>query len=221
MRLRIAFAKTESMRYTSHLDLHRTWERTIRRAGLPLAYSQGYNRHPRLQLAMALPLGYTSQDELLDAWFETGLDLPAARSALERAMPPGLQLLSVEEVNLREPPLQTQVRSAVYRVTLLDPVPDLRSRLAALLDTPALPRERRGKPYDLRPLVEELLQSTPDSEGRDCLDMQLAAREGQTGRPDEVLLALGIPPQSARVHRVRLVLEGTVEPARPPGEVLW
>jgi radical SAM-linked protein len=206
-RLRITFAKTASMRYTSHLDLHRTWERTVRRAKLPLAYSQGYNRRPRLQLAMALPLGYTSECELLDAWFETALELPAARSALERAAPPGLQVLSVDEVDLREPPLQTRVWSAVYSVTLLDPVPDLGSRLAALLGAQSLPRERRGKAYDLRPLVEALSQMTPDEDGRACLHMQLAAREGHTGRPDEVLLALGISAENARVRRAQLILE--------------
>ena len=67
IRLRIVFAKTEAMRYTSHLDLHRTWERTIRRANLPLAYSQGYNPHPRINLASALPLGFTSDCEVVEA----------------------------------------------------------------------------------------------------------------------------------------------------------
>jgi radical SAM-linked protein len=70
MRLRITFAKTEAMRFTGHLDLHRTWERCFRRARLPLAYTQGFNPHPRLNLAAALPLGFTSQGEMIDAWLE-------------------------------------------------------------------------------------------------------------------------------------------------------
>ena len=211
MRLRITFAKTEPMRYTSHLDLHRTWERAIRRAGLPLAYSQGFNRHPRLQLAMALPLGFTSNCELLDAWFETGLDLPPVRAALERAAPPGLQVLAVERVDLLAPPLQTQVRSAGYIAALLDPVSDLDSRLDALLEVNKLSRERRGKAYDLRPLIEVLSMIAPDEAGNAQLYMQLAAREGQTGRPEEVLLALDIPPESARVHRTQLILAESLD----------
>ena len=211
MRLRITFAKTESMRYTSHLDLHRTWERAIRRAGLPLAYSQGFNRHPRLQLAMALPLGFTSNCELLDAWFVTALDLPPVRAALERAAPPGLQVLAVERVDQLAPPLQTQVRSAGYIAALLDPVSDLDSRLDALLEVKKLPRERRGKAYDLRPLIEVLSMIAPDEAGNAQLYMQLAAREGQTGRPEEVLLALDIPPESARVNRTQLILAESLD----------
>ncbi len=59
-RLRLTFAKTAAMRYTGHLDLHTTWERTLRRARLPLAYSQGFHPQPKIQLASALPLGFTS-----------------------------------------------------------------------------------------------------------------------------------------------------------------
>ena len=61
------------MRFTGHLDLHRAWERTFRRAGLPLAYSQGFNPHPRLNLASALPLGFTSEGEVIDVWLEQDL----------------------------------------------------------------------------------------------------------------------------------------------------
>lgn len=75
MRLRLTFAKTDAMRFTGNLDLHRTWERTIRRAGLPLAYSQGFHPQPRLNLASALPLGFTSQFEMVDVWLENEMPL--------------------------------------------------------------------------------------------------------------------------------------------------
>jgi uncharacterized protein (DUF2344 family) len=68
MRIRAEFAKTEAMRFTSHLDLYRAWERLLRRAGLPLQFSQGYNPRPKLQLAAPLPLGMTSQVEIIDFW---------------------------------------------------------------------------------------------------------------------------------------------------------
>ncbi|HLE27799.1 MAG TPA: TIGR03936 family radical SAM-associated protein, partial [Anaerolineales bacterium] len=73
-RLRLTFAKTAAMKFSGHLDLHKTWERTLRRARLPLAYSQGFNPQPRLQLASALPLGFTSECEVLDAWMEAPQD---------------------------------------------------------------------------------------------------------------------------------------------------
>src|SRR4030067_2785252 len=98
MRLRITFAKTEAMRYTGHLDLHRTWERTLRRAKLPLAYSQGFKPHPRIVLASALPLGCTSQHEIVDVWLERQESLSVIAARLSRAAPPGLRVLEVSEV---------------------------------------------------------------------------------------------------------------------------
>ena len=74
MRLRVTFAKTEPMRFTSHLDLYRAWERMLRRAGFPLVFSQGYNPRPRLQLATPLPLGITSRFEIIDFWLSGGPD---------------------------------------------------------------------------------------------------------------------------------------------------
>ena len=70
MRIRVTFSKTYHMRYTSHLDVHRTWERTLRRARLPLAYSQGFNPRPKINLAAALPLGFTSDCEIVEFWLD-------------------------------------------------------------------------------------------------------------------------------------------------------
>ncbi len=66
MRLRIDYAKTTAMRYTSNLDVHKSWERTLRRARLPLAYSQGFHPQPRIHQASPLPLGLISQAEVID-----------------------------------------------------------------------------------------------------------------------------------------------------------
>ncbi len=70
IRLRITFAKSPAMRFTGHLDLHRAWERTFRRAGLPLAYSEGFNPHPKLSLPLPRSVGVESDDELLCLWVE-------------------------------------------------------------------------------------------------------------------------------------------------------
>ena len=68
MRLRIYFIKNQQMRYTSHLDLHRAWERAFRRADLPLAYSEGFSPRPVLNIAAPLPLGFMSTSEIGDFW---------------------------------------------------------------------------------------------------------------------------------------------------------
>lgn len=190
------------MRFTGHLDLHRAWERTFRRAHLPLAYTQGFHPQPRIQLAGALPLGFTAEGELADIWLEEDLPIDAVSVALSAAAPPGLHIRAAEVVDDRQPPLQVLLRSATYVVQLDEPQPDLTDRIAALLAQPGLPRTRRDKAYDLRPLIEALtVGAPPDVE----LVMQLAARDSATGRPEEVVDALGCDASAAGYHRTGLL----------------
>jgi radical SAM-linked protein len=203
--LRITFAKTEAMRFTSHLDLHRTWERTFRRAGLPLAYSQGYTPHPRLNLACALPLGFTSEGEVIDAWLEKQVSIPEIQAALEQAAPPGIHILAIEEIDERAATLQTVLEAAEFVITFPEPITDLNESCQALLQAKSLPRQRRGKAYDLRPLILDLQPAPDDEPGCQRLTARLSAREGATGRPEEVIAALGAAPEGARVHRTRLI----------------
>jgi hypothetical protein len=111
-------------------------------------------------------------------------------------------------VDEKLPALQTQVLSAVYQVQLTEPVDsaELKSRAEEILKAESLPRERRSKFYDLRPLIEDLSVSTA-ADGKPSLHMKLAAREGATGRPEEVLNALGIEPEYTRVERTELIFQ--------------
>lgn len=213
MRLRITFAKTAAMRYTGHLDLHQAWERLMRRASLPLAYTQGFSPHPRINLASALPLGFTGEAEIVDIWLELELPLVDITTAMQRAAPPGLAIHQVEVVEAKAPTLQTILQASEFVITLLEPVPDLEKRIARLLQASSLPRQRRGKDYDLRPLVLLLEGMPPDDQGRERLCAQLVAREGATGRPEELLTVLEIDPLAARVHRQRLIFQETAASA--------
>jgi radical SAM-linked protein len=218
MRIRITFAKTGALRYIGHLDLHKMWERATRRANLPLSYSQGFHPQPKIQLASALPLGFSSRCELVDMWIDGEIDLTALPESLQQAVPPGLKILSAENVDEKSPPLQTQVISAEYEVTLPEEVDleGLTRSLSAVVEAESLPRERRGKPYDLRPLIEELTLTplrgasptpSPIGRGESILCMRLAGREGATGRPEEVLSALGYSDEGWRVERSRLIFK--------------
>ncbi len=202
----IRFEKTPAMRYTGHLDLHRTLERTLRRADLPLAYSSGYTPHPRLSLAGALPLGCTGQAELAEIWLEHEVEPGEALTRLQHAQPPGLRVLEVLRLPPELPALPSLVVAAEYQVTLLEgPPPEaLAARAGALLAAPSLPRLRRDKAYDLRPLIEHL--EVASEQGQAHLRMRLSAREGASGRADEVLRALECDPAAARIHRTRLIL---------------
>jgi radical SAM-linked protein len=204
-RLRIEFKKDGPTRYIGHLDLAQSLARSFNRARIPLAYTQGYNRRPRLQLTTALPLGYTSECEIADIWLVEAIDPEDARKSMESTMAPGIQIVSVSEVDLRATTPQAQ--EATYRITFLerqDPI-DLQSRIDRLLEAQKLERERRGKVYDLRPLILGLeildIPAIPEQ-----LRMQLSLLPGKTGRPDEVLAEMGFDPLESRIHRSELVL---------------
>jgi radical SAM-linked protein len=204
-RVRIHFCKNDAMRFTGHLDLHKTWERIFRRSGLPLAYSQGFHPQPRLNLACALPLGFTSQAEILDAWLENSIPLDEVQEALMQSAPPGITIDRIEQVDLRTPSLQTQVRASEYTITFLAPVEGLDAKIGEILSAPSIPRRWRERSYDLRSLIEDL-QPLPDTdEGLARMKARLAAREGATGRPEELIDALELVPSQARVHRTQLI----------------
>ena len=209
-RWRITFAKTEAMRYTGHLDLILTWERTFRRSGLPLSYSEGFNPRPVFNLAAPLPLGYTSQGEIGDFWLSDIMSLNEFSSSLDRALPPGLAIHDIEEVpQLHGNKLPSLVQAAIYRMTLDKFSPGLEDRIGELLTAKTLPRERKGKEYDLRLLINELTLTAPEDAKLFVIETQLSLLPGATGRPDEVLSALEIDPLSAKICRVNIILKSS------------
>ena len=203
MRIQITFAKLGALRYTGHLDLHKLWERAARRAELPLAYSQGFHPQPKMNIAAALPLGFSSRCEVLDMRLEHDIPLDGLREKLQGTLPTGIQVTNVESVDERAPTLQTQVVSAEYEVSLADADfgSDVKRKIESVLASSTIIRTRREKEYDLRPLIEAL----------DLLDgkilMKLAAREGATGRPEEVLAELGVAFEDTRIERTNLLFK--------------
>jgi radical SAM-linked protein len=209
-RYRVTFAKTEHMRFTGHLDLQRTWERMIRRAELPVDFSRGYHPRPRIEIASALPLGFTAEAEIVDLYLETPLPAGELRERLTSVAPPGVRIAAAEEIPSGAPAVQTRLVAAQYRVTL---EPDcsreaMSERVAALLRAERVLRERKGKPYDLRPLIRSI-EVTEEAPGSVVLVMELDLAEGRAGRPDEVLAALGVDPLSAKICRTQIFLAPT------------
>ena len=206
-RFRMHFQKTGDMRYIGHLDLHRTIERMLRRANLPLDYSRGYNPRVKLNLSTALPLGCTSTCELADFWLLEALEEEQVLQSLRAVIPGGLSIEGIEKIDLRQPSLQSQISSASYRISLpegLD-VPKLRGSVGDLLASNETIRIRRGKRYDLRPLIHSL-ELLPDEGTTPVLELVLSAGEGKTGRPEEVLLELGLDPAITQIERTALHL---------------
>jgi radical SAM-linked protein len=183
----------------------RLWERALRRAEVPLLHSQGYNPRPKISFASPLAVGITGQREMMDVMLERPLAPLDFASAVNRQLPVGVTLVEVQEVYATLPALQTQVQGAEYLATVAvsEDTRQLEERLTSLLGSDQLPRQRRGREYDLRPLLEKVWLETQEV-GQYVLGMRLRAGEQGTGRPDEVLDELGLADQVKSVTRTRL-----------------
>jgi radical SAM-linked protein len=150
-------------------------------------------------------LGFTSQNDLLDFWLDSDENLGEISKKLERALQPGITVQEYQVVPAALKPLQTLVTSAEYLVRMETESihADLTERIEKLLRQNECLRERRGKQYDLRPLIESL---QIDKDDTSSLLMTLAARPGATGRPEEVLDALGIAMQDIEIMRSGMIL---------------
>lgn len=209
-RLRLKFSRGEELKYISHLDLMRCWERILRRASIPIAYSEGFNPHPRLSLAAPLPIGVTSDGELMDVFLERWRSPEVFMRQVVPQLPPGLDLLEVEEVSLPLPSLQSQLRGIEYRVEVetTQGREEIERAVDLLLQAEHLPwqrvRDTRVCHYDLRALVDNvwLIELT----GSRCvLGMRLVADSRGSGRPEQVTAALGFTSPPGIINRTRLI----------------
>jgi radical SAM-linked protein len=213
MRMRVVFATDESVKYVGHLDLARAWERAIRRAALPLSYSQGFHPGPRIQFAAALPVGVTGTAEVMDIYLDEEIDPDGFLGQLEPALPRGIRPKSASPVPAGLPSLQSTVCGASYRVEVETNEPDaaFRARIEAFLAKPSAWRERRRGErlarYDLRPLVKAIRYRGTCELGQ-AFDTDMRSEPGATGRPDELLAELGFEASARRIERLRLAFTG-------------
>lgn len=206
-RMRIKFAKGEQIKYVAHLDLLRAWERILRRAGIPLAYSQGFSPHPRLTLAMPSPVGCTGAQEELDVILNEPLAGQELVARLEPTLPPGIAVLSAEPVPLNAPARPSLIRGADYQVTLVDiPCIEVERRVAALLPCETVEVTFRRERFNLRPLIDHL-EAHSDGDAVLLAMRLLRGERGRIGRPDVVLEALDLSEHGRHIHRTRIVFD--------------
>lgn len=200
-RYRVVYSKKGMLRFCGHLDMQRLWERALRRSGLPVRYSQGFSPKARLNLATALPLGYVSACEVLDFWMNELLPESEVQQILQRNLPVDLLISSVSLVANELPSLQSSVTASDFVVRLPHEYDfeALNEKLERLKESGTLMRTKRGKTYDLLPLIEAIALNEID--GKPVLQLRMSARPGATGRPDEVLDAMGIDSNACIVER--------------------
>lgn len=214
-RLRITFTRGEEMKYITHLDLMRFWERALRRAEIPVAYSEGFSPHPQIALAAPLAVGVTSDAELMDVFLDSVMTPAEFRERVTAELPGAVRIKSVQEAGLALPSLQADVRAAEYIVDVDAPADANAQRaIAELLALETLTwehkRDDETKTYDLRALIHDI--RLEPNEGALRLRMLLRADNSGAGRPEQVVAALGLP-QPQRIHRAKIVLSGA-SPAR-------
>lgn len=204
-RLRVRFTKLGKIRFLGHRDLARVWERTLRRAGLHVAYSEGFSPRPRLAFGLALSTSYESLGEYLDIdLVELPDDLAALPGRLSALLPEGIDVTAACVVSRSEPSLQQAVSSCSWLIDVVDVTPgEVAGIVDRALSAPALvlTRERKGNVVtdDLRPQILALDVVGPTPTGA-RLHAELGTQP-RTLRPSELLAALDPPLEGGTVCR--------------------
>ncbi len=170
MKVRVRFTKTDKVRFLSHRDLARLFERTFRKLRLPVAYSEGFSPRPKFSFGLALSVGHESEAEYLDVDLATSVDLEDLPARLTEVLPNGIVVTAVRELRGGEKSLQEAIACCGWDIELLGaPIEDVAAALVAIMAAPSLPfaRERKGKTSvaDVRPALLEAELVGPTSNG--------------------------------------------------------
>ena len=216
-RLRLQVGRTGRLRFLSHLETVQAWIRALRRASIPLAYSQGFHAHPKITFSTALPLGEESKAEWMDLVLEESRAPEELLAALRSTLPEGLHAYNCREVPLNASSLMAAVDGFSY-LLLFDPaLEDLEERTARINSATSLLIERMVKSrssgggdgrkpisLDIRPLITEIaVFPVPDGYGETgCVRFSTRLLENRLAKPREIVALLGLDPLQTRVIKV-------------------
>lgn len=196
MLLRIAYSKLETAKYIAHLDLTRVFERAMRRANIPMAYSEGFNPHPKIAFGSALAVGVEGEREYVDLELSRDMDIGEVLGRLQEQLPSGIRLLEGRVLEAGSKALMAVLNSASYRIRVAMALPIAPERLAEGIDAwlkrehiPFARYSKKGRTdKDIRPWVKSL---TGTVEG-DAVVLELEVEVGNSGgvRPEEVVASL-------------------------------
>ena len=218
MRAMIRFGKQPRLRFISHLDLQRFFQRAVNRTGLPIAWSQGFNPHPVMSFGSALALGWTSEYEVIDIKLSAPMGRKRTEDAVRAALPEDLPVLEVRMVEDRHPAPMAQVCMSDYRVTLSgEGTVAVLAQIPAFLaaeNVPAVKKTKSGeREINARPLVVSI---EPEENG---FVTRLMLTEQQSLKPDMLVKLLadgaGVEAPEMGIHRLTLLgrdAEGSLRP---------
>ncbi len=153
-RIRIKYKK--EMKFIGHLDMVRLWERALRRTDLPAAYSEGFNPRQKLSFGPPLPLGFTSECELLDIYFEKWVNPEQTKNLLSSTLPKGIEIIEAGNVFLARASITAEIKTAVYSA---DVSGDISEKISEVLGSKEIIVQRKEKDFNIRPMIKELSQS--------------------------------------------------------------
>jgi radical SAM-linked protein len=206
IRIRITYKKIGNIIYTSNLDLQKLWERVCRRAELSIAYTLGFHPQARIQQAAPLPLGFSSKAEIVDIWLDEENEISDLQAKINTTLPEGLKILSINAISLQEPALQNRMISSIYHIDLPPGLSKftMKQEIDQILTSEELKINKREKSINLRERIENIELCESVASGQLSLVMRLSQRPESTGRPDDVLKAMGVDPFNSKIERISL-----------------
>lgn len=193
MIIRIKYSKNERGRFLSHLDLLRTMERAFRRAALPLAFSQGFNPHPKISFGSALAVGVTSEGEYLDVELEKEMPLEEIKERLKGSMPSGLDVLDIGIIDGKGKSLTALINLAKYRMEITFQralsFEEVQNIIKEINNSDVLMVDRAGKKGLRQVNIKEGIFFVQGTVEDDCLVLEADLRTGSQGnvRPEELI----------------------------------
>ncbi|MGI5898311.1 MAG: TIGR03936 family radical SAM-associated protein [Christensenellales bacterium] len=213
MRALVRLEKTGAARYISHLDLQRSFHRAIRRAGLPIAYSQGFNPRMLVSYATALSLGLESRCEIMELKLTKDVSPAFIMESLNLALPEGIRISGCRKALEKSQSLSSIIMRAGYEAAVFK---DCSSKVKAFLGLESCPVEKRSKrgiqEVDIRPMVFELSFENDPGEGG-IIKMLLEHTPTSSLNPQLLLEAMEAPPpwRITRTGLYTLVNQQTVD----------
>jgi radical SAM-linked protein len=181
MRIALKFEKKDAAKFISHLDLQRAFSRAIRRSGLPVALTKGFNPHYAVSFASALALGIESECECVEMAMECDIDPGRFLEAMKSSLPPGLYAKRAVKLRENVPKLAASVSETEYRVSIYEKLDEIKRAVCDIMDSEHIIIDKDGKHKDIRHNIFDLGISGG------CIVMRLAAAPSGSLRPDIVI----------------------------------
>ncbi|NLN92962.1 MAG: TIGR03960 family B12-binding radical SAM protein [Candidatus Hydrogenedens sp.] len=220
-RMRFRVGRSGRLRFLSHLEFAQAWIRGLRRAGAPMAYSQGFHAHPKVTFSTAMPVGEESEAEWMDVLLTEEMNPEALLNTLRGVMPEGLQVYEAATVSLKATSLMAAVRGHRYRISspvaqdlLMQRLQALKEKETWMVDRRVKDRSsRKGKKIiqlDIRPLINclERVEDGEGAEGWSTFIFETGLVEGRLAKVREVMALLDIEELESRVVKEQTFLEG-------------